>query len=162
MNETTVTLVGNAATDVRYRETVSGIPVASFRLAATARRWDRERGSWVDADTSFYNVWSWRGLAGNVSASVGVGDPLVVHGRMRIREWEKDGRRSTTVEIDATAVGHDLSRGTSMFRRASRARLEYERDPRAELGVEPAQVGEGMGEETDAPGARVPEPAGVG
>lgn len=121
MNETTVTLVGNAATEVRYRQSASGIPVASFRMASTTRRWDRERGAWSDGHTSFYTVWAWRHLAGNVAASVGRGDPLVVQGRMRVREWESGGQRHTSVEIDAGVVGHDLSRGTSAFRRAVRA-----------------------------------------
>jgi single-strand DNA-binding protein len=167
MNETTVTLVGNVATEVKYRETASGIPSASFRLASTARRWDRERGLWVDAGTSFYTVWAWRWLAGNVSTSIGVGDPVVVHGRMRIREWEKDGQRYTTVEIDATALGHDLSRGTSVFRRASRAQLEYERDLQAELTAGLAQAegeegSEGPESGARAPGSRPLEPAGAG
>ncbi|GGO81057.1 single-stranded DNA-binding protein [Wenjunlia tyrosinilytica] len=157
MNETTVTLVGNAATEVKYRETPTGIPVASFRLAVTARRWDRERNGWVDAQTSFYTVWSWRGLAGNVATSVGRGDPLVVQGRIRVREWEKDGQRQTTVEIDAGAVGHDLSRGTSAFRRGARAA----RPPQSEQSEFGAEL------EEAAPGVEVvpdvlPEPAGVG
>jgi single-strand DNA-binding protein len=122
MNETTMTLVGNAATEVRYRETPAGIPVASFRLATTVRRWDRERGSWSDVHTSFYTVWAWRGLAANVAGSVAKGDPLVVHGRVRVHEWEKDGRRHTSVEIEAGSIGHDLSRGTSAFRRSARGR----------------------------------------
>ncbi|MGV9313698.1 single-stranded DNA-binding protein [Streptomyces sp. NPDC003691] len=189
MSETTVTLVGNAATGVDYRETVNG-PVARFRMAVTPRRWDRGRSVWTDGPTSFYTVSAWRGLAANVSGSVSVGDPLVVHGRLRVREvdlrpeageraaggsppggsgsegpWgrqepgadpggpgqgpgqgqlpegpgagrqtdgrQADGRRAagrpgdasrrTYVDIEAIAVGHDLNRGTSAFRRAARA-----------------------------------------
>ena len=42
MNETVVTLVGNAATGVEFRETATG-GMARFRFAVTARRWDRLR-----------------------------------------------------------------------------------------------------------------------
>ncbi|MEW1545694.1 single-stranded DNA-binding protein [Streptomyces tsukubensis] len=147
MSETTVTLVGNAATGVEYRETVNG-PVARFRMAVTPRRWDRLRGVWTDGPTSFYTVFAWRGLAANVSGSVSVGDPLLVHGRLRVREVERKGEeggaggpvgavgsgglreagpgrmgdpgRRVFVDIDAIAVGHDLNRGTSAFRRAAR------------------------------------------
>ncbi|WP_052432823.1 single-stranded DNA-binding protein [Streptacidiphilus carbonis] len=58
MNSTLVTVVGHVASDVRYATTANGVPVASFRLAATDRRFDKQREVWVDGDTSFYTVWS--------------------------------------------------------------------------------------------------------
>ncbi|MET9802818.1 single-stranded DNA-binding protein [Streptomyces sp. NPDC006368] len=119
MNETMVTVVGNVATGVDYRETPAG-GVARFRFAATARRWDREKGGWADGHTSFYTVYAWRTLGENLAASVAVGEPLVVHGRLKVREEEREGQRRTFVDIEAVAVGHDLTRGTSAFRRAAR------------------------------------------
>ncbi|MEU5215903.1 single-stranded DNA-binding protein [Streptomyces sp. NPDC020807] len=120
MNETTVTLVGNVATAVEYRETAAG-GVARFRFAVTSRRWDRERALWTDGSTSFYTVSAWRTLGANLAASVTVGEPLVVHGRLRVREDERDGQRKTFVDVAAVAVGHDLTRGTAAFRRTSRS-----------------------------------------
>lgn len=119
MNETLVTLVGNAATGVDFRETASG-GMARFRFAVTPRRWDREKQLWADGHTSFYTVWAWRTLAANLSGSVAVGEPLVVHGRLKVREEEREGQRRTFVDIEAVAVGHDLTRGTSAFRRVVR------------------------------------------
>ncbi|MGW0787404.1 single-stranded DNA-binding protein [Streptomyces sp. NPDC002911] len=116
MNETLVTLVGNAATAVDFRETATG-PTARFRLAVTPRRWDREQQIWTDGRTGFYTVWARRTLAANLSGSVSVGEPLVVHGRLKVREEEKDGVWRTSVDIEAMAVGHDLTRGTAAFRR---------------------------------------------
>lgn len=120
MNETLVTLVGNAATGVEFRETASG-GMARFRFAVTPRRWDRGKQLWADGHTSFYTVWAWRALASNLTGSISVGEPLVVHGRLKVREEERDGQRRTFVDIEATAVGHDLTRGTSAFRRVARA-----------------------------------------
>ncbi|MFI7287017.1 single-stranded DNA-binding protein [Streptomyces anulatus] len=120
MNETLVTLVGNAATAVEFRETATG-GMARFRFAVTPRRWDREKGLWADGRTSFYTVWSWRTLAANLAGSVSVGEPLVVHGRLKVREEEQAGQRRTFVDVEAVTVGHDLSRGTAAFRRAVRA-----------------------------------------
>ncbi|MFE4590139.1 single-stranded DNA-binding protein [Streptomyces laurentii] len=134
MNETTVTLVGNVATNVEYRDTVTG-GMARFRFAVTARRWDRERAAWADGPTSFYTVSAWRTLAVNLAASVSVGEPLVVHGRLRIREEEHDGRRKTFVDVDATAVGHDLTRGTAAFRRAVRTEAAGAAPPDERKGV---------------------------
>ncbi|WP_348772275.1 single-stranded DNA-binding protein [Streptomyces sp. RPA4-5] len=120
-----VTLVGNAATAVEHRQTVAGVTVARFRLAATSRRWDKAQERWTDGETSFYTVRSWRGLADNVAASVAVGEPLIVQGRLRLREGEqppeKGGQRWFSAEVDAVAIGHDLTRGTAAFRRVLRA-----------------------------------------
>lgn len=125
MNDTMVTLVGNAATAVEHRQTAAGVNVARFRLAATSRRWDKAQERWTDGETSFYTVRSWRGLADNVAASVAVGEPLVVQGRLRVREGEqpaeRGGQRWFSAEVDAVAIGHDLSRGTAAFRRIVRA-----------------------------------------
>ncbi|MFF2135745.1 single-stranded DNA-binding protein [Streptomyces sp. NPDC058193] len=120
MNETLVTLVGNAATAVDFRETATGA-TARFRLAVTPRRWDREQQNWTDGRTGFYTVWARRTLAANLSGSVSVGEPLVVHGRLKVREEERDGVWRTSVDVEAVAVGHDLTRGTAAFRRVARA-----------------------------------------
>ncbi|MEV6566775.1 single-stranded DNA-binding protein [Streptomyces kronopolitis] len=124
MNDTMVTLVGNAATAVEHRQTTAGATVARFRLAATSRRWDKGLERWTDGETSFYTVRSWRGLADNVAASVAVGEPLIVQGRLRLREGEQSpergGQRWFAAEVDAVAIGHDLTRGTTAFRRGTR------------------------------------------
>ncbi|EME98118.1 single-stranded DNA-binding protein [Streptomyces mobaraensis NBRC 13819 = DSM 40847] len=136
MNETLVTVVGNVATQPDFREAANGAALARFRLAATVRRWDRGREEWADAYTSFYSVWAWRSLANNVVASVTIGEPVLVQGRLRINTQERDGRRWTSADIDAVAIGHDLARGTSAFRRVSPARP---------LPVEPVRLAGAMG-----------------
>lgn len=45
---------------------------------------------------------------------------MVVVGRIRVREWERDGRRGSTTEIHANSVGHDLTRGIANFSRPAR------------------------------------------
>lgn len=124
MNETLVTVVGNVATQPEARQTATGVPVTRFRLATTERRYDRATERWADGQTSFYTVWAYRALGENVSASVGLGEPLIVQGRLRVNEWEDKGQTRSTTVIDALAIGHDLSRGTSAFRRVARARPE--------------------------------------
>lgn len=136
MNDTLVTLVGNAATRVEYRETATG-GVARFRLAVTPRRFDRQKDAWVDGHSSFYTVWAWRTLGLNLASSVAVGEPLVVHGRLRVRDEDQDGQRRFSVDVEAVAVGHDLTRGTSAFRRVVKADpflTEPFKDPAGEGG----------------------------
>ncbi|MGC5361678.1 single-stranded DNA-binding protein [Streptomyces sp. DT24] len=120
MNDTLVTLVGNAATGVTFRDTATG-GMSRFRFAVTARRWDREKQFWADGHTSFYTVFAWRALAANLPSSVAVGEPLIVHGRLKVREEERDGQRKTFVDVEAISVGHDLTRGTAAFRRVVKA-----------------------------------------
>jgi single-strand DNA-binding protein len=121
MNEITVTVVGNLASDVRLHELRSRTPMASFRLASSARVFDRVRNEWSDGPTSYFSVFCWNALAENVTSSLSKGEPVVVTGRLTTRTWEQDGRNGTSLEIKAFTVGHDLSRGTSSFRRRSRS-----------------------------------------
>ncbi|MEV7414683.1 single-stranded DNA-binding protein [Streptomyces sp. NPDC089919] len=121
MQDPMVTLVGLVATRIDYRETGHGA-LARFRFAVRARYRDRRKDAWADGPTSFYTVWARRSLATNLAGSVSVGEPLVVHGRLRVRdEEEAEGRRRFSADVDALAVGHDLSRGTAAFRRMARA-----------------------------------------
>lgn len=117
MNETYITILGNAVEEPVRRRTTSGDPYVTFRFASTVRR--RKPGSteFFDAGTSFVDVIAFRQLALNVAASVTKGAPLVVHGRMRVEQWTNGDRRGTNVEIEALSVGPDLRRGTSIFTR---------------------------------------------
>ncbi|MCX5133125.1 single-stranded DNA-binding protein [Streptomyces sp. NBC_00340] len=119
MNETMVCAVGNVATRPVYRELANGAS-ARFRLAVTSRYWDREKSGWADGHTNFFTVWANRALATNVGASVSLGDPVIVQGRLKVRTETRDGQSWTSADIDAVAIGHDLSRGTSAFRRPAR------------------------------------------
>ncbi|GAA3832542.1 single-stranded DNA-binding protein [Streptomyces phyllanthi] len=121
MNETTLCVVGNVATQPVCKETAMGTS-ARFRLAVTSRYLDREKNEWTDGHTNFFTVWARRTLAANVASSVSVGDPVVVQGRLRVRtERTEQGESRTWADIDAVAIGHDLARGTSAFRRNARA-----------------------------------------
>jgi single-strand DNA-binding protein len=84
------------------------------------RRHDRASDSFVDLETSFVTVVCFRSLADNVLTSIGKGDPVVVCGRLRVLERERDGRSSLTVQVDALAIGHDLNRGMTTFTRVKR------------------------------------------
>jgi single-strand DNA-binding protein len=116
MAEIPIAVVGNVATSVQGKLTSAG-RVASFRLASNVRRFDRTRGIWYDAETNYFTVTCWRQLADNVLSSLSKGDPVVVSGRIHVRAWKNAEREGITVEVEAGAVGHDMSRGTSAFRR---------------------------------------------
>ncbi|MFF4382954.1 single-stranded DNA-binding protein [Kitasatospora sp. NPDC001547] len=122
MSETHVTVIGNVATEVSYGETSGGVPMANFRLGCTERRYDRQRECWVDGETQWLTVTAWRALAVNLIGSLAKGDPVLVSGRLRVREWMEGEVRRSRAEIDARSVGHDLTRGTTAFRWAAGVR----------------------------------------
>ncbi|MEV6811011.1 single-stranded DNA-binding protein [Micromonospora sp. NPDC051296] len=119
MFDTYVTIVGNVLTAPEWRRTTqSNTLVANFKVASTARRLDRDSGRWVDGNSLRVRVNCWRKLAEGVAASVTVGDPVVVCGRLYTRDWTDDaGNHRTLYELEAVAVGHDLSRGRGRFLR---------------------------------------------
>jgi single-strand DNA-binding protein len=113
-----MTLVGNVATEIRSARSREGVAIASFRVASTTRRFERGKG-WTDVDTLFVTVVCWRQLAEHVASSFAKGEPIIVTGRLRMRQWStEDGRSGTAVELEATAAGHDLNRGVAAFTRA--------------------------------------------
>jgi single-strand DNA-binding protein len=88
MFDTPVTVMGNVLTAPEWRRTtITGTFVVTFKVASTSRRFDKERGQWVDGDSLRVRVVCWRRLGENVSVSVQLGDPVVVHGRLYSRDW---------------------------------------------------------------------------
>jgi single-strand DNA-binding protein len=100
MNDAQITVIGWLAADPRYVATSTGTPLMSLRVGCTPRRFDRESGQWQDMESTFLTVNCWRGLAENINASeMKRGDPVVVTGRLRIREYLKDEQISTFVVL---------------------------------------------------------------
>jgi single-strand DNA-binding protein len=113
MTDTLITFNGWAGSDVRYR-VVRDVGVATFRVASTPRV--RKDGEWTDGETLWYSVTAWRTLADHVRSSVRKGDPVIVHGRLRSETWTSDdGITSTTLQVEASLIGHDLNRGLSHY-----------------------------------------------
>ena len=125
MNDT-ITLTGLVATTPRHIKTNEGLAITSFRMACSQRRYDRVQQRWIDSDTNWYTVSMFRTLAENSAVSIAKGDRVIVVGRLRIRDWENTERTGTTVEVEAEAVGHDLSWGTSKFERVITHTSHYE------------------------------------
>lgn len=120
MNDIYLTIIGNVVAPPRMRMTKSGHAVTNFRVASTSRRKDRETGEWVDNATLYVTVTCWRNLAENVAASLQKGQPVVVTGRYYSREYVVDEVVRVSYELEAVAVGHDLSRGSAEFRKVFR------------------------------------------
>jgi single-strand DNA-binding protein len=112
-----ISVTGLVATTPRHLVTKDGLPITSYRLASSSRRFDRSQNKWVDGETNWYTVSAFRQLAINSAGSINKGDRVLVVGKLRVRDWDNGERAGTSVEIEAEAVGHDLSWGSSSFTR---------------------------------------------
>lgn len=113
-----ITLTGLVATAPRHILTSEGLSITSFRLASTQRRFDRSADRWIDGETNWYTITSFRQLALNAASSVEKGQRVLVTGRLRIREWDNGERVGTTIDVEADSIGHDLAWGTARFTRS--------------------------------------------
>jgi single-strand DNA-binding protein len=158
MNEAFVTFQGWVGNDVVHRETKDG-SVTNFRVGCTPRI-RRRNGDWVDGKTSWFSVSCWRSLADNVRDSVKKGDAVVVHGRLRTDVWDReDGQSSTTYVVEASYVGHDLSRGTSIFLKAPSRPDRMEADEESDTEVKALIHGQGDDlPQLDSLGNPIPRP----
>lgn len=119
MNETAITVRGWVGGDVVLERTPQDTPVATFRVGTTPRR--LRDGAWQDGETLWFNVKTWRDLGAHVAASVAKGDPVLVAGRLVAESWRReDGTQASRHVLVASSVGHDLTRGTAVFRKAPR------------------------------------------
>ena len=118
--ETILTICGNAVDDAQLRFTPAGAAVAKFRIASTPRTFDRQTNEWKDGTTLFLTCNAWRDLAEHVAESVTRGTGLIVQGRLRQREYEKDGQKRTVYEIEADDVAVSLKRATAVVTKAQR------------------------------------------
>ena len=122
MRDINVTLVGWVASDPTFVITRDGDgpALSTFRMGQTPRYRDRATGEWRDANTEWFTVRVFNDGAYTVGKSIKKGQPVVVEGRMRTNEWVDNEKNSrVTLQIDASAVGHDLTKGIADFNRAT-------------------------------------------
>ena len=95
-----VILLGNVGQDPEIRTLETGVKVARLRLATTERIFNRQTNETTE-HTEWHSVTLWRGLAEVADKFVRKGSQVYVEGRIRSREWEKDGQRHFGFEIVA-------------------------------------------------------------
>lgn len=98
-----VILVGNVGADPEVRSLDNGIKCARIRLATTERVYNKEKNESRDV-TEWHSITLWRGLADVVDRYVRKGSQLYIEGKLRTREYEKNGVKHYATEI----VGEEL------------------------------------------------------
>lgn len=92
-----VTIIGNATHDPELRNTANGIPVCTFNVAVNRRG--------KDAETDYFRITAWRGLAENCNRFISKGKKVAVVGSVALRTYtKKDGTTGANMEVNADEV----------------------------------------------------------
>jgi single-strand DNA-binding protein len=120
MVESRITITGNLTRDPQLRiGSRSGDPFAALAVAVNNRRLDKDTGQWVTTGTTYFDVLCFGACGANALRSFTKGDPVVVHGKFRLREWTSDTGPRVNATIEADSIGPDLTFGTATFSRGS-------------------------------------------
>lgn len=129
MNETTLTIRGNLVAPPERITSAKG-DFTTFRVAVNEFHRDQATGGYVDGRSSFYKVVAFRQLGTNVHKSLSKGDAVVVHGTLRINQWETaSGDTRSAPEIEARSVGPDLRFGIATYQRVPSQRQAGDQQP---------------------------------
>lgn len=105
-----VILVGRLTKDPEYRQTPSGVSVATFTLAVN-RSFTNSQG---EREADFINVVVFRKQAENVNKYLSKGSLAGVDGRIQSRSYENnEGRRVFVTEVVADSVQFMDSKGSN-------------------------------------------------
>jgi single-strand DNA-binding protein len=141
-NEAHFSVVGFIATQPKSGITKTGTQTLSMRVGWTPRIFDRTTSAWADQPSSFITVQCYKKAAEHGSVCLRRGDPVVVKGTLRVREYvDQAGVRRSSVEVLADSIGHDLSRGIAVFNKTQaqveQTAFEHERAMAAAGGRNP-------------------------
>ena len=106
--ETILHIVGTLTADPELRFITSGDAVTNFTVASNPRIFDKKSGEWKDGDALFMRCNIWRAEAENVAESLRKGHRVIVSGRLRQRQYEKDGQKRTVMELEVDEIGPSL------------------------------------------------------
>ena len=113
-NDTPISIIGNLTADPELRFTQSGVAVASFTIAATPRRFDKQTNDWVDGEALFRRCSIWRDAAENVAESLEKGSRVIASGNLKQRSFtDREGNNRTSIELDVDEIGPSLKYATA-------------------------------------------------
>lgn len=92
-----VLLAGRLTRDPELRYTQSGKAVCTLGLAVARKTKDRE-------ETLFINAETWEQAAEYCGGYLKKGRPVIVEGRLRLREWESEHGKRSVIQVQAERV----------------------------------------------------------
>lgn len=119
--ETPITVIGNLTSDPELRFTPSGSAVANFTIASTPRTLDRQSNEWKDGETLFLRASIWREAAENVAETLTKGMRVIASGNLKMRQYDKDGEKRTSTELEVQEIGPSLRYANAKVNRTQRS-----------------------------------------
>jgi single-strand DNA-binding protein len=98
-----VVLVGNLTRDVELKYLQSGTAVTEIGLAVNDRRKNQQTGEWID-EPVFVDVTLWGRTAEIASEYLGKGSNILIEGRLKFDQWEKDGQKRSKLRVVAETM----------------------------------------------------------
>ena len=91
-----VVLVGNLTRDIELRYTPQGTAVTDMGLAVNERVKRNEQ--WVD-EANYFDITLWGRTAEVANEYLSKGAPVLIEGRLKWEQWEKDGQKKSKVKV---------------------------------------------------------------
>ena len=117
---TLTTVTGNLTADPELRYLDSGIPVANLTIADTPRVFNKQKDEWEDGGTVFIRATLWREAAENLTQSLTKGQRVIATGKLKQSNWEKDGEKRSSIELDIEEIGPSLKYATASVTKTER------------------------------------------
>lgn len=92
-----VVLTGRWSKDIEYKALESGKSLSKCSLAVDDGYGDKKQ-------TFFFDVEMWGKVAENVANHSGKGRKVLIEGRLKVDQWEKDGQKRSAVRVVAENV----------------------------------------------------------
>ena len=110
-----VVLVGRLTRDVEVRKTASGLSVATFTVACD-RRMARGQDGNNQQSADFISCVAWRQAADFLGSYAHKGALVGVEGRIQTRNYDRDGQKVYSTEVDCDTVNLLESKSQSQSR----------------------------------------------
>ena len=120
-NEQYITIRGRLTADPELRFGQSGVAIASFTIAANARKFDKSANEFKDKDAIFWRCSAFSDMAENIVESLVKGSAVVALAELESRSFEtREGEKRTVTEAKIEAIGPDLRYATAKVTKAQR------------------------------------------
>lgn len=104
-----VTFKARLGADPEMTTGSNGSAVTRMRVVTNGRR--MVDGDWQDTDTSWWQVTAFGRQAEAAAEQLRKGDLVLIQGKVKQREWEKDGVKRTTAEVTADEIAKVVKPG---------------------------------------------------
>ncbi len=112
-----VTFKARLGADPEMTTGSNGSAVTRMRVVTNGRR--MVDGDWQDTDTSWWQVTAFGRQAEAAAEQLRKGDLVLIQGKVKQREWEKDGVKRVTAEVTADEVAKVCKSGQAAAATAS-------------------------------------------